>query len=108
MCTQRTIDDIDSGKLVAVSKWEHYIKLWTPFLFLLGAIVYTAIWKTNIEARVFDNSYQKERTILHLEQLDDYIPRIELDLRYGILTERTIRIEDAVIRIEDRINEMKK
>lgn len=60
MCDKETVQKIDSGKYVAVPKWEHYIKLWSPAIFFFSAIVYVTIWVKDVTALSFDNSSQKE------------------------------------------------
>ena len=60
MCDKETIQKIDSGKYIVVPKWEHLLKLWSPFIFALSSIVYVTIWVKDITALSFDTSEQKE------------------------------------------------
>lgn len=81
MCSKEDINKIDSGKFVVVSKWEHYIKLWTPLLSFLGLVIAATVWKTEIEQRTFDDVRQKQEALYFLsqEQVITEAEKAELD-----------------------------
>lgn len=66
MCTQKTIDRIDSGKYIAVPKWEHWIKLWTPIVAIIIFVVGIIRWYDDAETRMFDSRQQKYEVLSEL------------------------------------------
>lgn len=66
MCDQKTIDRIDSGKYVAVPKWEHWLKLWTPIVAIVIFIVSMIRWYDSAEGRMFDTQEQKYEALSEL------------------------------------------
>ena len=66
MCTEETIKKLDSGKYVAVPKWEHWIKLWTPIVAIIIFLVSMIRWYDDVNARMFDSQKQKYEVFAEL------------------------------------------
>lgn len=126
MCDQKTIEKIDSGKYTVVRTWEHYVKLWSPLIFFLGAIVYTTMWMKDVQANSFPdaetrneviswyhdyqiNGYtfskgEKARILDHVNNIHkDHMPIETKDERY-MLRKEYVLIQKQLDRIENKIN----
>lgn len=82
MCDQKTIDRINSGKYVAVPKWEHWIKLWTPIVAIVIFIVSIIQWYDNAEGRMFDSQQQKYEVLneLHYDSANLLKPKEKAEI----------------------------
>ena len=78
MCSQKTIEGIDSGKMLAVSKWKYILNWWSPVIGIITMIVVVTIFFANADNRMFQDGEQKYETVKHAQETT----MIKLDERY--------------------------
>ena len=97
MCTQKTIDGINSGKLIAVPKWVGIFRYINPIA-IIALIFSLGIWKQELENRIFKDARERDDTIheVHLntqhstsidshmpfeEKVQLFVPRTEIEYK---------------------------
>ena len=79
MCSQKTIDGIDSGKILAVPKWKYIFNWWSPVIGVITMIVVATLFFSNATNRMFDDGGQKYETITSIKGINEkYVKKDEL------------------------------
>jgi len=78
MCSQNTIDEIDSGRMLAVPKWKYILNWWSPVIGIITMIVVVTLFFSNATDRMFDDGGQKYEAITNVKETST----TKLDLRY--------------------------
>ena len=95
MCSQNTIDGIDSGRMLAVPKWKYILNWWSPVIGIITMIVVVTLFFSNATSRMFDTGEQKYETITVAKETST----TKLDERY-------VR-RDELKNIEKLLNDLK-
>jgi len=65
--TKQIIDDIESGKLKVIGKWQFIFNFWTPIVSIVVFLVGAILWYANAEGRMFTDQETKVETENHIK-----------------------------------------
>jgi len=103
MCNQKTIDGINSGKLIAVPKWLSIINYISfPSVVLLG--FYFGIYITDIDGRTFENARERDQVMHEVRDNTDHRLDIDVHMPY----ERKAKVFVPRTEVEYKLESMNK
>jgi len=108
MCSQKTMDKIDRGSMVALPTWLGIFRIINPIAFL-GFIFYLGSYKTEIENRTFGSPQERDAIIhqvesnkrhaedmrLHMpfeKKIEVFVPRAEVNYKFEVVVDNQKKI----------------